>query len=101
MKHYNAAQGLLTEGTASLPLDALQHSFPKTWTAKSAEPLAQRGAKFESRVDGDFALPITSISTPLEAVRVGRALLVEWAAAQRVDWNISLGVKKKPAEKEK
>jgi hypothetical protein len=100
LKYMRAAHELFIESASGLSVDDLQHNFPNTWRHKSKEPLAKKGTKFEVKVDGAYYLPLSSTTTGLEAVRAGKALLVEWCKMEGVEWTSSLG-RKLEKEKEK
>ena len=86
-RRHDEAHRLFIEGSSLLSVDDLQEEFPKTWRSKSRAPLAHNPPKLTSAtLGGDFYLPITSITVPIEAVRAGRSLLGEWCKREGVDW---------------
>lgn len=90
-EQYDDAQRKFLEGTARLSVDDLQVEFPRTWRAKSQAPLACSAYKLtKETLNGDFYLPITSITLPVEAVRAARNLLGEWCRSEGVDWTAKL-----------
>ena len=92
-RHYDEAQRMLIEGSALLSVDDLQQEFPKTWRSKARAPLAHSPPKLTaSTLGGDFYLPITGITLPIEAVRAGRSLLSEWCKREGVEWTPKLNL---------
>ena len=90
-RQYDEAQRKFLEGTAMLSIDDLQQEFPRTWRAKSRTPLAKSAYKLtKETLNGDFYLPITSITLPIEAVRAGKNLLGEWCRTEGVEWSTRL-----------
>ena len=85
------AQRKFLKGSARLSVDDLQDEFPKTWKSKARQPLAHLGYKMaKDNLNGDFYLPLTSISLPIEGVRAGKTLLAEWCRREGVEWVASL-----------
>ena len=92
-RRYDEAQRMLIEGSSLLSVDDLQQEFPKTWRSKARAPLAHSPPKLTSTtLGGDFYLPVTGITLPIEAVRAGRSLLVEWCKMEGVDWAPKLNI---------
>lgn len=86
-RHYDEAQRMLIDGSCLLSVDDLQQEFPRTWRSKSRKPLAASPPKLTSTtLGGEFYLPITGITLPIEAVRAGKSLLGEWCKREGVDW---------------
>lgn len=86
-RRYDEVQRMLIEGSALLSVDDLQVEFPRTWRAKARAPLAHSPSRLTSAgLGGDFYLPITGITLPIEAVRAGRSLLGEWCKMEGVEW---------------
>lgn len=85
------AQRKFLKGSARLSVDDLQDEFPKTWKSKARQPLAHLGYKMaKDNLNGEFYLPLTSISLPIEGVRAGKTLLAEWCRREGVEWVASL-----------
>lgn len=83
-----ARQSWLT-GISRLPIDELQRSYPKTWAKRAKVPGAAKGKErlvLRRYGDGGFYLPLGSISSGIEAVRMGWSLLGEWCAKEGVNW---------------
>ena len=104
------AQKLWVEGTSKLSVAALQQHFPATWEAKAKVPLAwtseaaaaaaaTNGTTTESATEcrtaeklvpgkwaGEFYLPLSCSSLPIEAARAGYSLLKEWCEIEGVRW---------------
>ncbi|KAI5208103.1 hypothetical protein E4T39_01613 [Aureobasidium subglaciale] len=82
-------------GDAKLPLSTIMSTFPKTWkramnsngTAAAAENDVKVG-----RYSGDFTLPLCTNTEPLNAVRIGYALLKEWCASKGLKHEMKLGL---------
>jgi hypothetical protein len=89
-RQYDDAQRKFIEGTARLSVDDLQQDFPKTWRAKAHSPLQSNFKLTKDTLNGDFYLPITGITLPIEAVRAGKSLLAEWCRREGVDWTARL-----------
>ena len=87
------SQLLWTEGAFELSVEDLQQSFPITWKRKARAPLARSKEKLLlGALDGDFYLPMSSVTTGIEAVRAGWSLLGEWCKKEEVDWVGRLGL---------
>ena len=87
------AQQLWVDGAFELSVDDLQQSFPTSWKRKSRAPLARSKEKLTlGNLNGDFYLPLTSITTNIEAVRAGWSLLGEWCKNENVNWVGKLGL---------
>ncbi|MCJ1447515.1 MAG: hypothetical protein MMC23_008026 [Stictis urceolatum] len=93
INHTKLARDLFIEGATELSVDDLQHSFPNSWRNKAKAPIAQPGFKFDMKIEGKFYLPMTSITTTLEAVRAGKSILAEWCRMEGVQWEASIGTK--------
>lgn len=87
------SQQLWTEGAFELSIEDLQQSFPVSWKSKARAPLARAKEKLVLGVlNGDFYLPMSSVTTGIEAVRAGWSLLGEWCRKEDVDWVGKLGL---------
>lgn len=87
------SQQLWTEGAFELSIEDLQQSFPASWKSKARAPLARTKEKLVlGALNGDFYLPMSSITTGIEAVRAGWSLLGEWCKKEEVDWAGKLGL---------
>ena len=81
------------EGSSELPIAQFQRAFPETWKKKAQSPLAKSKEKCTpGKYAGDFYLPLSSVTTAMEAVRVGWSLLGEWCAKEGVKWEGKLGL---------
>ena len=81
------AHQLWIEGAFELSVEDLQNSFPHSWSRKARAPLAKAREKLTpGSLDGDFYLPMSGITTGIEAVRAGWALLCEWSMKDKVKW---------------
>ncbi|MCJ1391478.1 hypothetical protein MMC18_004342 [Xylographa bjoerkii] len=87
------AQHLWVDGAFELSVDDLQQSFPTSWKHKSRAPLARSKEKLTlGNLNGDFYLPLSSITTGIEAIRAGWSLLGEWCKNEKVNWVGKLGL---------
>ena len=87
------AQHLWVDGAFELSIDDLQQSFPASWKRKSRAPLARSKEKLTlGNLNGDFYLPLSSITTGIEAIRAGWSLLDEWCKNENVNWVGKLGL---------
>ncbi|MCJ1399167.1 hypothetical protein MMC11_002369 [Xylographa trunciseda] len=87
------AQHLWIDGAFELSVDDLQQSFPASWKRKSRAPLARSKEKLTlGNLNGDFYLPLSSITTGIEAIRAGWSLLGEWCKNENVSWVGKLGL---------
>ena len=81
------AHQLWIEGAFELSVEDLQNSFPHSWRRKSRAPLAKAREKLTpGSLNGDFYLPMSCITTGIEAVRAGWTLLCEWSKKDKVEW---------------
>jgi hypothetical protein len=79
--HSNAAVGGGATTTATTTTSTTSSTSTNTTAAASASP-----------TDGGFYLPLTNISTPLEAVRMTTSICAEWAKQRGIKWEDPLGV---------
>ncbi|MCJ1377187.1 hypothetical protein MMC17_000279 [Xylographa soralifera] len=87
------AQHLWIDGAFELSIDDLQQSFPASWKRKSRAPVARSKEKLTlGNLNGDFYLPLSSITTGIEAIRAGWSLLGEWCKNENVNWVGKLGL---------
>ena len=93
VENARVAQQLWMEGSFELSVDDLQQSFPTSWKRKSRAPLARSKEKLTiGSLGGDFYLPLSSVSTGIEAARAGWSLLSEWCKREDVKWEGRLGL---------
>lgn len=76
-------------GTTLLSANTLAFSYPETWAKRAQIPPASHGK--ERPVpghygDGSFYLPLGSVNSGFEVVRMGLSLLEEWCAKEGVEW---------------
>ena len=87
------AQQLWVEGAFELSVDDLQQSFPNSWKRKSRAPLVKSKEKLTiGSLGGDYYLPLSSVSTGVEAARAGWSLLCEWCKKEDIKWEGRLGL---------
>ena len=92
-EHGRFAQNLWIDGTFELSIDDLQQSFPASWKRKSRAPLARSKEKLTlGNLNGDFYLPLSNITTGIEAIRAGWSLLGEWCKNENVNWVGKVGL---------
>ena len=88
---YEDAERRFIKGSARLSVDDLQNKFPNTWKTKARLPLAHTGYKMtKDNLDGDFYLPLSSTSLPIEGIRAGMMFLAEWCKREDVEWTAEL-----------
>ncbi|KAI9671144.1 MAG: hypothetical protein M1817_003651 [Caeruleum heppii] len=82
---------LWTTGTRDLSVEDLQTQFPRTWSKRLKVPLAHVPERLgPGKYDGDFYLPLSGITTGVEAVRATMTLMREWTKKEDVKWETSL-----------
>ena len=87
------AQAVWTEGAFELSVEDLQRSFPDTWTNNARAPVVRSKEKLMlGKYGGEYYLPLSSVSTGLEAARAGWSLLGEWCKKENVEWEGMLGL---------
>lgn len=88
------ARTLWQEGTRRLCVDALREQFPRTWEKRAAVPVVGRVKLEPGAYSGEFYLPLSGggVSSAVEAVRVGWAVLGEWCDREGVTWEGRLGL---------
>ena len=112
-RRWDEARRLFADAAAELAPDELALAFPQTWRARAAAPLACASASATPgtaaaaaaataprassgivplQLAGDFFVPLSAVSTPLEAVRAARSMLGEWCLAEGVDWEPKIGL---------
>jgi hypothetical protein len=90
-RNMQAAKGLWITGNTELSTDHLQQSFPRSWKNKSRSPLANSKERIDlSALNGEFHLPLSNVTTAIEAVRAGWSLLREWCKKEGVPWKAKL-----------
>ena len=86
-RNVHIAKKLWVEGAFELSVDDLQQSFPVSWKRKSRAPLVHSKEKLTvGSLGGDFYLPLSSISSGIEAARAGWSILGEWCQKEDIDW---------------
>ena len=80
------------DAATRLPPAEWEKRFPKTWRASARMPCAATGRAGPLPLAGEFFVPLTEISTPVEAVRAAKSMLTEWCRAEGVEWKASIGV---------
>lgn len=92
VENARSAQKVWLAGTAGLSINDLQSSFPKTWAKRVNAPMPIAGRNGQEKlIAGKFAtsayyLPLSSISTAVEGVKMGWSFLGEWAEKEGVEW---------------
>lgn len=79
-------------GTKWLTHDELGRCFPETWAQRSRSLGEKLGKIVPKDYRGGYYLPLSNISTNIEAVRAGWCLLKEWTKQRNVDWNGRIGL---------
>ena len=86
-RNVHIAKKLWVEGAFELSVDDLQQSFPVSWKRKSRAPLVHSKEKLAvGSLGGDFYLPLSSISSGIEAARAGWSILGEWCQKENIHW---------------
>jgi hypothetical protein len=86
-EHHKEAHRLWLEGNRELSEDVIMKEFPTTWSKRSRN-FSERG-KQQLKVgeySGEYFLPLTCMTTPVEAVRFGLSILSEWCEKEKVEW---------------
>ena len=87
------AQQLWVEGAFELSVEDLQRSFPLTWKNNARAPVVRSKERLMiGKFAGDYYLPLSSVSSGIEAARAGWSLLDEWCKKENVDWEGKLGL---------
>ncbi|KAI9815683.1 MAG: hypothetical protein M1827_002079 [Pycnora praestabilis] len=93
VENAHLSQRLWIEGTYQLSIDDLQTFFAQTWAKRSKRLPAKVGENLvPGQYDGAYYLPLGSMSTAVEAVRMGCGLLSEWAKKEGLNWEGRLGI---------
>jgi hypothetical protein len=90
---YKESHRLWLEGFRGLSEDIVASEFPSTWSRRSRD-YSERG-RHQLKVggySGEFFLPLSRTSAPIEAVRFAWSILTEWCAKEGVDWKGRLGL---------
>jgi hypothetical protein len=76
------------EGTSDLPVEDLERLFPKTWKGKVRVPvvMARERLDVSDLLGGGYYLPMSGVTTGIEAVRVGWRVLGEWVRSEGAGW---------------
>ncbi|KAK2739042.1 hypothetical protein FQN57_006724 [Myotisia sp. PD_48] len=90
---YKEARRLWLEGLRELPDSSLARHYPNTWD-KRAISSSERGREQPrpGEYAGEYYLPLSSASSPLEAVRFACNFLNEWAEKEGIKWKGKLGL---------
>ena len=89
VKDAQAMRKYWIDGLALLSADKLQKEFPETWKkSRRAGPLAKKEGErlVPGQYKGEYHLPLSSVSTPIETVRATAAILGEWTKKEGVPW---------------
>ena len=89
VKDTKAMRRYWIDGLALLSAARLQQEFPEAWKkSRRAGPLARREGErlVPEQYRGEYHLPLSSVSTPIEAVRATAAILGEWTRKEGVPW---------------
>ena len=91
----NEMRGLAAwrEGQSKLWIEDWQRDFPRTWAMAHKTPgrgKAQDGVEINAYGKDGFALPLTQLTSGLEAVNTGMAFIEEYCAKHRVKWTPKL-----------
>lgn len=78
------------DAEASLDVDVLLESFPRTWKRRARGTMSGDVLTNPGEYSGDFKLPISMQTSPLRAARAGHAMLLEWIAKERVEYEMKL-----------
>ncbi|KAL9639483.1 MAG: hypothetical protein Q9204_001082 [Flavoplaca sp. TL-2023a] len=79
-------------GTKWLTHDELGRCFPETWAQRSRSLGDKPGRILPKDYRGGYYLPLSNISTNIEAVRAGWYLLKEWTKQRNVEWDGRIGL---------
>lgn len=86
-RNVHIARKLWVEGAYELSVDDFQQSFPVSWKRKSRAPLVHSKEKLTvGSLGGEFYLPLSSISSGIEAARAGWSILGEWCQKEDINW---------------
>ena len=90
---YDDYRRVFADAAAKLGPAEWEKRFPQTWRASARVPLAAAGGRAAVLpLPGDFCVPLTELSTPVEAVRAAKSMLAEWCRAEGVEWSPAVGV---------
>lgn len=83
------------DGANLLTIKDFQQEYPETWSKRSDEPLGSRGKETlvpKRYGEGGYRLPLSNVSSSLEAVRAGWSFLGEWCKKEGVKWEGKMGL---------
>ncbi|KAF1945290.1 hypothetical protein EJ02DRAFT_369613 [Clathrospora elynae] len=82
-RHYQDAR-------MALPMDEVQTRYPKTYAARETNMvLAREPEKISgARMSGPYFLPLSTDTTPIQAVRFGLQFLAEYCEKERLDYRV-------------
>ena len=90
---YDDYHRAFADAAAKLGPGEWERRFPRTWRVSARVPLAaMTGRTTVLPLPGDFCVPLTELSTPIEAVRAAKSMLAEWCQAKGVEWSPAIGV---------
>jgi len=79
------------DANSKLPVDALVEQYPKTWGGRlRGQRLGGWEGLAPSELKGEYCLPVTYDTTPVQAVRMGFVFLKEWMAKEELDYELQL-----------
>ena len=85
---------LARESSKNLSVQALVAQYPRTWKGQSnpSELSSAIERLVPDKYDGPYFLPLGLHTSPIHAVRMGRAFLAEWVEQERLDYTFSLNL---------
>ncbi|KAK3072372.1 hypothetical protein LTR53_006950 [Teratosphaeriaceae sp. CCFEE 6253] len=77
------------EADVALDCDALAEAFPKTWQQRS-KATRRAGQLVPGAYQGEYKLPLGVQTSPVRAARAGYAMLEEWLATEKLEYEMKL-----------
>jgi hypothetical protein len=91
--HYQKLHRFTSDSRLTLPIEVIQKLYPKTWNGRESNARLMKEANVP-KLSGPYFLPIELDTTPIQAVRFGLRLLVEFCERERLEYSLKVNLEK-------
>jgi hypothetical protein len=91
--HYQKLHRFTSDSRLTLPIEVIQKLYPKTWNGRESNARLMKEAN-APKLSGPYFLPIELDTTPIQAVRFGLRLLVEFCERERLEYSLKVNLEK-------
>lgn len=94
--HFKKMVAHESDARTALPVEELQTSYKKTWAGreKNAKLITEREKISGARMSGPYFLPLSSDTTPIQAVRFGLKFLSEYCEKEGLEYSLRVNLDK-------